>query len=365
MAASSPVRRPLAAALAALALGGCATVEYYSQAVLGQLEVMQRARPIDEVIVDPASSPQLRARLERVREIRAFAVAELGLPDNGAYRGYADLGRPFVVWNVFAAPALSLEPVKSCFPVAGCVTYRGYYAQAAAEAHAASLAAQGFDTYVGGVPAYSTLGWFDDPVLNTFVQYPDAELARLVFHELAHQVVYVKDDTTFNESFATAVELAGVERWLAARGGAAERQAFEAQQARRRDLLALLLEYREKLADAYAADVPEAGKRAAKERLLADLQRDYAAMKQARWGGYAGYDRFFAAGVNNANLASVAAYTALVPAFQALLAQEGGDLPRFYAATKRLAQLPRGERLAALERLAPALAVSPRSSPPG
>jgi predicted aminopeptidase len=353
------------ACIGAAAIAGCATVEYYSQAMLGHFDVMQRTRPIDAVILDPAAPKELRTRLERVREIRAFAVRDLGLPDNGSYRGYADLGRPFVVWNVFAAPPLSLEPVQSCFPVAGCVTYRGFYAQADAREHAAKLAARGLDTYIGGVPAYSTLGWFDDPVLNTFLQYPDAELARLVFHELAHQVVYVKDDTTFNESFATAVELAGVDRWLRAHGTDAERAAFEAQQLRRREFLALLLDYRALLAEAYARDVPDDAKLAAKANLLRLLALDYAAMKDKRWGGFAGYDRFFSGGVNNAHLASIATYTALVPAFQALLAQEGGDLPRFYAAVRTLAALPREQRLAALERLAPAMALTPRSSPPG
>jgi predicted aminopeptidase len=351
--------------LAALALGGCATVEYYSQAVFGHFEVMRRSRPIDEVIADPASPAAVKARLERVREVRAFAVTELGLPDNGSFRGYADLGRPYVVWNLFAAPPLSIEPVQSCFPIAGCVSYRGYYALADAQAHATRLAAQGLDTYVGGVPAYSTLGWFDDPVLNTFIQYPDAELARLVFHELAHQMVYVKDDTAFNESFATAVELAGVERWLAARGSEAERLAFARYQARRADFLGLLLEYRAKLGDAYARDLPDAEKRASKAAILAALQVDYARMKAARWDGYAGYDRFFADGVNNANLASIATYTQLVPAFQALLAREGGDFARFYGAVRDLARLPKAERTAALERLAPPVAVTPGSSPPG
>lgn len=362
--AASVTLRSLAALLALPLAAGCAAVEYYSQAALGHLDVMQRARPIDEVIADPASPEALKRRLERVREMRAFAVRELGLPDNGAYRGYADLGRPYVVWNVFAAPELSIEPVQSCFPVAGCVSYRGYYAQADAQAHAAMLAARGLDTYVGGVPAYSTLGWFDDPVLSTFVGYPEPELARLLFHELAHQVAYAKDDTVFNESFATAVELEGVERWLAARGTAEQRAAFGQAQARRGEFLALLLRYRERLGDVYAQPVPEDAKRAGKARLLAELDRDYAALKAA-WGGYAGYDRFFAGGVNNANLASVAVYTELVPAFRALLAREGGDFARFYAEVKRLAALPRADRIAALSALAPPVALTPRTSPPG
>ena len=363
MAASVIRRNALGLALAALA-AGCTTVEYYSQAALGHLDVMQRARPIDAVIADPAAPATLKRRLERVQKMREFAVSELGLPDNGAYRSYADLGRPYVVWNVFAAPALSVEPVQSCFPIAGCVSYRGYYAHADALAHAAELGARGLDTYVGGVPAYSTLGWFDDPVLSTFIGYPDAEFARLLFHELAHQRVYVKDDTAFNESFATAVELEGVDRWLAAHGTPEQRTAFERQQMRRQAFIALLLRYRERLREAYARSAADDEKRAAKTRLLDELRSEYAALK-ADWGGYPGYDRFFAEGVNNANLASIASYAELVPAFRALLAREDGNLPRFYLEVERLAALPRDQRHAALDRLAPRVAVKARTSRPG
>ena len=359
-----PDRAASALAIAlVLALGGCSTIEYYSQAVRGHLEMVQRSRPIDDVLADPKAPEAVREKLVRVRDMRTFAVRELGLPDNGSYRSYADLGRPFVVWNVFAAPALSIEPAKSCFPIAGCVSYRGFYGQEDAAAYADRMAAQGFDTYVGGVPAYSTLGWFDDPVLNTFIQYPDAEVARLLFHELAHQVVYVKDDSTFNESFATAVEMAGMQRWLAANAGAAERAAFDDHQARRKGFLALVMRYRDKLGDAYAQPVSDEAKRAAKARLFDEMRAEYEAMK-AGWGGYAGYDRWFARGPNNANLASVATYTELTPAFLALLDREGGDMPRFYAAAKQLAGLPKPERTAALEGLVP-MAVNRRTSPPG
>ena len=330
------------AALVVGAIGGCATFSYYGQAVLGHLDVMHRARPIEAQLADGATPPELRAKLARVLEIREFATRELGLPDNGSYRAYADLDRPYVVWNVFAAPEFSVEPRQSCFPVVGCVSYRGYYGQADAEAFAAGLRAEGYDVFVYGVPAYSTLGWFDDPVLNTFVRYPDAELARLVFHELAHQLVYVKGDTMFNESFAVAVEEEGVRRWLARHGDERERAAYAQQRERRAEFVALVLRYRGRLEAFYREPLSADAKRAGKERLFAEMAADYGALKTERWGGWAGYDRWFEKGVNNAQLASVATYEELVPAFRALLAQEDGDMARFYGAVKRLAQLDQG-----------------------
>jgi predicted aminopeptidase len=342
----------LAAAGALVAAAGCSTFSYYGQAIGGHLEVMNRAAPIPERIADPATSSELRARLERVLAIREFATRELGLPDNGSYRKYADIGRPFVVWNVFAAPEFSVDPRQSCFPVAGCVGYRGYYAQGAAEAFGDGLRKDGFDVFVYGVAAYSTLGWFDDPVLNTFIRYPDADLARLVFHELAHQVVYVKGDTAFNESFAVAVEEEGLRRWMAKHASPAEREAHSASRARRAEFVKLVLRYREQAAKLYREPLADEAKRAAKAKLFADLGAEYGELKAKQWGGFAGYDRFFA-GVNNAHLASVATYEELVPAFRALLAREGGDLTKFFAAVKDLAALPKPERDLALAALAP------------
>ncbi len=344
-----------AAALAAIAAaGGCSTVAYYGQAVGGHIELMHRTRPIEQVLADGATEPALRARLERVLEIREFASRELALPDNGSYRGYADLGRPYVVWNVVAAPELAIAPRPSCFLVVGCVSYRGYYSRDRAEAFAAELAAQGYDVFVYGVPAYSTLGWFDDPILNTFVRYPDAELARLVFHELAHQVVYLKGDTTFNESFAVAVEEEGLRRWLPGRVTEEERAAYLLGRERRAAFVALVLRYRARLGTLYESSASDAEKRAGKARLLAELDAEYRALRDGEWGGWAGYDRWFEKGVNNAQLASVATYEELVPAFRALLAREGGDLRRFYAAVGTLARLEPPARAAALAALAPA-----------
>ncbi|MGE0875892.1 MAG: aminopeptidase, partial [Burkholderiales bacterium] len=262
-----------------------------------------------------------------------------------------DLGRAYAVWNVVAAPEFSLEPVQSCFPVAGCVSYRGFYAREDAERHAARLRAAGHDVFVAGVPAYSTLGWFDDPLLSTFIRYPESELARLVFHELAHQALYVKGDTSFNESFAVAVEREGVRRWLQARGNAAEVAAFAAAQARVGEFAALMAGARRRLQALYAEDLPVQERRARKAAAFRALQADYAALKRDRWHGYAGYDRYFSGeGPNNALMASFATYTRHVDAFARLLAAEGGDLARFYARAAEIAALEKPARDAALGR---------------
>jgi predicted aminopeptidase len=352
---ATALRRLLAAAGLALTLGlsGCAGLSldlgYYLQSMGGHLAVMRAARPIAELLDDPGLDAALRARLERVREIRAFASRELGLPENGSYTRYADLGRPAVLWNVFAAPELSLTLDQWCFPVAGCISYRGYYDRGEAERFAESLREHGRDTYVTGVPAYSTLGWFDDPVLNTFIQYPEGELARLLFHELAHQVLYVPGDSTFNESFATAVEEAGVERWLARRGDPAITTAYREHAARRTQFVELLKRKRDELDAVYRSDQSDELKRRGKEAVLASLQLAYAALKSS-WGGYTGYDRWFAQKVSNAHLGSVATYTDHVPGFRRLLGDSGGDLPRFYAAARDLAARARHDRDQALSR---------------
>jgi len=344
-------RLGLAAALAIACLaGGCSTVGYYMQAIGGQMELMRKARPIRELLADPSTDAELKRRLERVVQIRNFASTALHLPDNESYRRYADIKRPYVVWNVFATPELSVQPKEWCFPFAGCVGYKGYFADADAQRLAAELRAQGYDVYTGGVPAYSTLGWFKDPVLNTFIRYPESEIARLIFHELAHQVAYAKGDTTFNESFAVAVEEAGVQRWLAAHGTAEQKAAFDRAQIHRIGFMDIVARYRERLAQVYAQPVDAAEKRAQKAQAFAQMRADYQTLKQS-WDGFAGYDAWFGQPLNNAQLASVAIYTQLVPAFQALLREQDNDLPRFYAEVKRLAGLSQAERGAAMQRL--------------
>ncbi len=335
--------RLLAAAACAMLLAGCETLAYYTQAVGGQLAITTSARPIDTVMYDPATSGDLRAKLRTALEIREFASRELGLPDDGSYRKYADLGRPFVVWNLFATPEFSTKPIDYCFPVTGCVSYRGYFAEADAIAYAAKKRAEGYDVQVSGIPAYSTLGWFDDPLLSTFIRYPESELARLVFHELAHHVVYAKGDTVFNESFAVSVERAGVRRWLAAHQREKDLENFLAARERQREFVAMIEAAKLRLDKVYDSDLKEAPMREAKRAGFEELKRDYAALK-ARWGGFAGYDRILGKEPGNALLASITAYSKFVPGFEKMIEAAGGDMPRFYAAVKELAKLPKKER---------------------
>ena len=340
--------RPIvAAAAAALMLSSCSSLSYYSQAAQGQLELLTDSRPIDDWLADPATNSKLRHRLEAARQIRRYAIQEMKLPDNGSYTNFTNIKRPYVLWNVVATPELSLKPMQWCFPVAGCVNYRGYYNKDDAQAYARELRAQGRDVEVGGVSAYSTLGWFSDPLISTFINYPDAELARLIFHELAHQVVYVPGDSRFNESFASAVEEAGVEMWLEKFGNPAMREAYERYSTRRKDFLRLLLKYRRELERTYAGPGGDEDKRIAKARLFLALKDEYQVLK-ANWGGYAGYDRFFAEPLSNAHLASIATYNDYVPAFRALLRRER-DFRGFYRQVNKMAKLDKSDRTAVLK----------------
>lgn len=318
--------RTLSVLAVVLALSGCETLGYYVQAISGHLDLIGRARPVAELLADPQVPPQLRERLELAQRIRDFASRELKLPDNGSYRSYADLGRPFAVWNVVAAPEFSLEPVRACFPVAGCVSYRGFFERAAAEVYAERLRAAGHDVYLYGVPAYSTLGRFDDPLLSTFIHRAEAEVAALIFHELAHQVAYARDDTAFNESFAVAVEREGLRRWL--RGRDAELVRLAAVQARAAEVEALMEAARARLAALYREPL-------APDLMLSRKRAELAALKAA----LAAHPRYRDLEPNNAVLAAHAAYTRLVPQFERLLAAEGGNLARFYERVRRLAAL--------------------------
>jgi predicted aminopeptidase len=336
--------------LLSLAVAACASPAYYFQAVSGEARILAKRRPIQEVLNDPATPAPTRKQLELVLRVREFASRELQLPDNRSYRSYVDLHRPYAAWNVFAAPELSLKPRTWCFIVAGCVPYRGYFARAAAERYAAALKQKGYDVYVGGVLAFSTLGWFNDPLLNTFLDRPEADLAGLLFHELAHQKIYVGGDTGFNESFATAVELEGVKRWYERHGTPQQAEAYRQKRRRRDEFAGLVIRHRARLAEIYASNLSAAGKRAAKAREFAELRQDYAALKAA-WGGDATYDGWFAGDLNNAKLVAVGLYTQYVPAFQRLLARHDGDLAAFYRAADRLAHLPQTPRDAALREL--------------
>jgi predicted aminopeptidase len=330
---------------------GCSTMGYYAQSVGGHLDLLSRAKPIDDLTASESTPAPLRERLALAARIRDFAVSDLGLPDNRSYRRYSDLGRNAAVYNVTAAPELSLKLETWCFPVVGCVGYRGYYDRAAADAEGAALRARGLEVNVYGVPAYSTLGkleWLGgDPLLNTFINWSEGELARLVFHELAHQVVYAEGDTMFNESFATAVERIGVQRLLAQQTRDEARAQYAAQDARREDFRALTTRYRDRLNILYTSAATEVDKRSGKAALMRELRSEYAQLKAERWNGFAGYDGWFER-ANNASFGVLAAYNELVPEFERLYEREGRDFKRFYAEVARLAALPKDQRHATL-----------------
>lgn len=325
---------PLFAILACcVQLGGC----YLIQSANGQMDLMSKRQPIPTLIADPATAPELRSRLQQVLEIREFAVRELGLPDNGSYRSYADVGRPFVVWNVFAAPEFSVQPKRWCFPVAGCVVYRGYFSEAKARAFAERLHTAGNDVYVGGVPAYSTLGHFDDPVLNTMIAWSDVRLAAIIFHELTHQLVYVPGDSSFNEAFASVVEVEGVHRWLAAHGREPELTAFKTERERHVALARVLNAGRARLKALYASAIDASTMREHKRTELERIAREYGELL-ASWRGHGSPDTRIGQDLNNAYLVSVAAYEECVPGLERVLAEAGNDLPTFFQRVKALAR---------------------------
>ncbi len=331
-----------------IVLSGCTHPSYYAQAVRGQWEIVAKRRPVAEVLADPTTPPELQRQLELAQRLRDFASHDLLLPDNQSYRGYTNLERPFALWNVFVTPELSLEPERWCFLVAGCVPYRGYFARAKAENFAAKLEQQGYDVYVGGVPAYSTLGWFNDPLLNTFIHRSEAELAGLLFHELAHQKLYVRGDSTFNESFATTIEIEGVQRWFQQSSNTPKAQAYLKKLKRREEFIALVLKHRTHLSKIYTSSQSDPGKRIAKAQVFDALRQDYASLKK-EWEGNTGFDRWFTPDINNAQLAAIGTYSQYVMAFQTLLAQQHGNLADFYRAVEKIARLPQAERKAALQ----------------
>jgi len=334
-----PIRAALAIALIASLSGGC----YLLQSAEGQLAVMSKRQPIDRVIELPATPARLRAQLRSVTAIRDFASQELGLPDNGSYRKYADIGRPYVVWNVVAAPEFSVDPKKWCFPIVGCVAYRGYFVEARAQRFAAGLHARGFDVAVGGVAAYSTLGHFDDPILSTMVSWSDVELASIIFHELTHQLLYVRNDAAFNEALATTVEEEGVRRWLTQQGREKDLADHLLEHERYLEVIALMNNTRSRLRELYASGLPAPLMRERKRGALDALRESYAVLR-TQWGGHAAFDAWFAHGVNNAHLASIATYYACVPGFERELKAAGGNLPAFYRRVRELAKLDQPQR---------------------
>jgi len=336
---------------AALWLGGCDTLAYYGQAVDGHAQLMHRTRPIEQRIADPDTPTGLRARLRRVLEIRDFASRELALPDNDSYRRFADVPGEAVVWTLVATPEFSVQPLQWCYPVIGCAAYRGYFERRAALAKAADLGARGRDWTVEPVAAYSTLGWFDDPLPGPVLDWPEPRLAGLIFHELAHQQLYLADDSVFNEAFASAVENVGVQRWLAARGDARGLADWRRYRQRLDAFVALLGAARERLQVLYRQALPVAELRRAKQRVFDRLRGDYGEMA-ARQGGEAPFRAWFARPLNNARLALVNTYEQWRPAFEALLDCHEGDFPAFFEAVRQLAEAAPDRRRRVLRALA-------------
>jgi len=329
--------------LLSIALYGCESVHYYSQAIQGQYSILEKRQPISEIVTDPESSELLRERLTFILAVRQFAENELQLPVKNNYLTYVDLKRPYVVWNVFAAPEFSLTPKTWCYPVVGCASYRGYFSEENARQYADGLSEQGYDVYMAGVTAYSTLGWFDDPVLSTFIQYSKAHSAALIFHELAHQVLYVKHDTGFNESFATAVEQEGLQRWQATSQTSNIYRDYLKRYHRNQQFVRLIMHYRQTLESLYQSDASEMDKREKKAFIFSALRDEFDRMKTNK-NGLAAYENWMNYSLNNAKISSVVAYHDFVPAFQKMLAENDGDLNQFYRACRNLAQETKDER---------------------
>ncbi|RWC11602.1 MAG: aminopeptidase [Mesorhizobium sp.] len=328
---------------------GCTSISYYAQSLEGHVEIMAARKNVGKLIRDPSTPKALRAKLTSATAIRRFATEELALPDNSSYRSYVDVGRNDVTLAVFAAPQFSLAPVTWCFPVFGCVPYKGYFSRKDALENAAALQRQGLDVYVTGITAYSTLGWFSDPLLSTMLRQNDTYLASLVFHELAHQKVYVNGDSAFNEAFAVTVETTGTRKWLRATGNRAGLRSYEADRKRKADFLGLISKTRNELKQVYGSPRSPAQMAAAKAATIDRLRMRYRQMRDKRWAGYWGYDAWFDSPINNAKLAATAVYGEEVPAFLRLFDLCSGNYPRFYASVRRIGALPAPSRAEALK----------------
>ena len=329
-------------------LYGCTNLPYYAQAVDGQMEILRKAQPISAIVADPNTDKALKNTLSRVILLRKFAIRTLKLPDNESYLNYADLKRPYVVWNVYATSEFSTKLKEWCFVGAGCVEYRGFFSKVKADHFAKELRNKGYDVHVGGIRAYSTLGWLDDPVLNTFIGLSEIQLARLIFHELAHQIVYVQDDTEFNESFATMVELEGTRRWLENNGTSDQQDMFDVGQRRELIFTELVLKYRERLKKLFSSGVNDSEKRIHKSYIFSELRGEFSRLKAAN-KALSSYDRWFELQMNNALLATISTYTKHVPEFQSLLTRHGGDFELFYSAVRDIGELTKSDRYAALQ----------------
>jgi len=333
-----------------LMLGGCAELQYYGHAVSGQLEVIDKRRPIPEVIADPDTASHVRQRLEYIEQAHEFAIRELQLPDSDSFRSYSDVGRPYVLWNVFATPELSLDTKQWCYPFLGCLGYRSYFNNDYAKEVAGQLAEQGWDVHIANSPAYSTRGFFADPVYNPMLRYPELDIAAILFHELAHEKIYMKNDSQANESFAVAVQFEGIRRWLEAKQQPERFATYSQTEKRDEEFVALLTRHREALERLYDSDKTDTEKRRGKKTILRALGEEYIQLKQT-WQGYAGYDHWFNKPLNNAMLAPVGTYHGDVNAFTQLLRENNNNIELFYRAANRLADMEPENRRKQLDKL--------------
>lgn len=343
--------------LIALALSACSTVGYYWQAADGELQLLDARQPISQMLAAADTPTTLKRRLRLARQARAFASAHLKLPRNASYTTYSALNRPYAVWNVYATQEFSVQPITHCFPVAGCVAYKGYFSKADAEADAQRWRDRGDDAAVFGAPAYSTLGWFSDPLLSTMMRWNDTRLVGMIFHELAHQQYYVKGDTRFNESFANFVQREGLRQWRAvyppASGAAAKHAAEQARRARQRarQITKLMLDTRKRLAAVYAQTLPADMLRARKADVFAGLKQRYRKLRNSQWHGYDGYDVFFDKALNNARLVPFGLYDQWVPGFRVIFQRSGGDWAHFYRVVASLGDEAKAQRDAQMKKL--------------
>lgn len=332
-------------AFISLLLSGC----YYGHLVKGEYALLSKREPIADILKDPQRDATLRQRLQIALDARAYATRVLKLPDNDSYTQYADVQKPYVVWNVFAAPELSMESLEHCFLFAGCVAYRGYFDEAMAQAEAADLKAQGYEVHVAGVPAYSTLGWFDDPLLNTMMRGTDERLISSVFHELAHQQLYLKGDTAFNESFASFVGEEGARQYFKNLGRSNQAELLRLQY--EEQFIALVMETRKSLERLYQGHTSDDKKRERKQKIIRHLKARYAELRAGEWKNFDGYDPWFAVEINNARLLPFGLYHEWAPAFARLFLDQQEDWTKFYVAAEQLAELPEAKRHAQLRRL--------------
>jgi len=331
-----------------LSVTGCESIRYYGQAIHGQISILNKRRPIDRMLTEPDTPEKLKEKLRQVLRIRAFAENKLHLPANKNYLSFVALERPYVAWNVYAAPEFSFTPKTWCFPIVGCTAYRGYFSEKNARIYAEKLKKEGFEIFIGQVAAYSTLGWFDDPILSTVIYRSEAGLAALIFHELAHQILYVDDDTTFNESFATAVEQEGLRRWMVATNNDQAYGNYLQSRDQRLQFIQLVMKYRSQLEALYNKGIPIDAKQHRKASIIEALRGEYQHLKQ-RWQGYSGYDQWFREPINNAKINTVSTYHELVPAFQNLIQRSQGNLIQFYETCQNLAKKPKVGRLRELQ----------------